>query len=198
MGHRVAKSIHRLMALGRKEVGVNARLHGDAVSALHRMELRWPALREERKRAYAYAVFPSVGQGAAVLGGVWGMGEVFRKERVKGYAALAQLTLGVQLGGQTFSELLLFQDRAALDRFKQAGMGLTVGAAATLVKAGAAVTSRPKGSTKVYVEPSGGLWAGGALGVQRVLSFPAVFGRSAVLRAVLSALTSFMDPKSAT
>jgi lipid-binding SYLF domain-containing protein len=37
---------------------------------------------------------------------------------VVGYAAIVQVTIGVQLGGQTFNELVVFQSRQALDAFK--------------------------------------------------------------------------------
>ncbi|WP_434348290.1 hypothetical protein ACN6A1_12040 [Myxococcus virescens] len=187
---KLASQGHRALKLARKELSVHRRLHGDARAALHRLEARSPELAQARARAYAYAVFPSLGQGSAVLGGTWGMGEVFRQERLVGYAALVQLTLGVQLGGQTASEVVLFEDQEAFQRFKHGGTGLALNAAATLVKAGAARARGPAGSTTVALATDGGMWAGVALGAQRAFVVPAVLTRSSTLRRVLSSIPS--------
>ncbi|WP_223643660.1 hypothetical protein [Corallococcus sp. EGB] len=190
MRETLARQGRRALKLARKELDVHRKLHGDARAALHRMEARSPELARARARAYAYAVFPSLGQGSVLLGGTWGLGEVFRHGQLIGYAAMGQLTLGVQLGGQTSSEVVLFQDREAYQRFKQGGTGLALGAAATLVKAGAAKTRGPAGSTRVSVATDGGLWAGAAIGAQRTFVVPAVLTRSGALRRILTSIPS--------
>ena len=60
------------------------------------------------KKAYGYAVFPSVGKAALVIGGAHGKGAVFERGKMIGYATMSQTTLGVQLGGSTFAEVLIF------------------------------------------------------------------------------------------
>jgi lipid-binding SYLF domain-containing protein len=153
------------------------------------MERRSPELAQARSRAYAYAVFPSLGQSSALLGGTWGLGEVFtQKKQLVGYAALLQLTLGVQLGGQTSSQVILFEDPTALALFKGEKPGLSLGAAATLLKAGAARARGPQGSMATYVSTRGGLWVGAALGAQWFFYLPAVVTRSKPLREVLQSL----------
>ena len=54
---------------------------------------------------------PSVGKAALVVGGAYGRGEVFEEGRMIGHATIAQLTLGVQRGGDAFSELIVSRSR---------------------------------------------------------------------------------------
>jgi lipid-binding SYLF domain-containing protein len=68
--------------------------------------------------SYGYAVFPTVGKGGFFLGGGYGTGVVYEQGKLVGHARLIKLTVGAQIGGQAFSEILFFQDKAALDAFK--------------------------------------------------------------------------------
>src|SRR5688500_4124254 len=85
-----------------KEAEVLEELHGDVQATLARMEARDPGLAALLADAHGYAVFPSIGKATAVIGGAFGKGEVFEGGQLVGYAAVGQLTLGVQVGGQTF------------------------------------------------------------------------------------------------
>ena len=51
-----------------------------------------------------------------------------------------ELTLGVQLGGTTFHELVVFHDDGALERFKQGKFAFAADAGVAIVKAGAQAT----------------------------------------------------------
>jgi len=189
MANRFTTTAKRVLALEKKVLKLQAQIHPDARVVLHQMEQRSPELAQARSRAHAYAVFPSLGQSSAVLGGTWGFGEVFSGgDRLVGYAALLQLTLGVQLGGQTAALVVLFEDEEALELFKKEKPGLALGAAATLLKAGAARSRGPTGSMATYVSTRGGLWAGAALGAQWFFYVPAVVTRSKSLRRGLQSL----------
>jgi hypothetical protein len=134
----LANIASKFLTVAQKEVATIEELHGEVRATLDRMEAKDPGLKNLLRHAHAYAVFPSVGKATAVIGGAFGKGEVIRGGRVVGYAALGQLTLGVQLGGQTFSEVIAFQDAAAFDRFKQGRYAFAANASAVMVKAGAA------------------------------------------------------------
>ncbi|NTX09067.1 MULTISPECIES: hypothetical protein [Myxococcus] len=188
MRETLVKLARRVLALARKELAVHGRLHRDVLATLRKLEARSPEFARARARAHACVVFPSLGQGSVVLGGVWGLGEVFVRGRLVGYSALVQLTLGVQLGGQTSSEVILFEDREAFERLKKGRTGLALGGAVTLVKAGVAWARGPKGSTAVALATRGGLWAGVGLGMQRLFFVPAVLTRGGVLREGLPSL----------
>jgi len=118
MPKTLAGLVSKAFSLAEKEMGVLSELHGEVQSAIARMKETDPGLEEALRRAYAYAVFPSVGSAGAVIGGAFGKGEVFRDDKLVGYAAVARLTIGVQVGGQTFRQLLLFENKQTLDRFR--------------------------------------------------------------------------------
>ena len=117
-----------------KEVSVLKTLHGGVKAALGRMEEKDPGFIQSLGAAHGYAVFPSVGKAAVVAGGAFGKGEVFASGNLIGYAAVAQLTIGVQLGGQTFAEVIAFRSKAALERFKNGRLAPAANASAVLVK----------------------------------------------------------------
>lgn len=67
--------------------------------------------------AYGHAIFPKITKGAFVVGGAGGKGLVFEGNTVIGESTLMQATIGAQIGGQQYSEFILFENKAALDRF---------------------------------------------------------------------------------
>ena len=68
-------------------------------------------------KAYGYAIFPKITKGGLVVGGAGGHGLVFEGNTVIGESTLMQATIGAQIGGQQYSEFILFENKAALDRF---------------------------------------------------------------------------------
>jgi len=164
-----------------KEQKVNKMLHPEAQAVVAHLIAKNQGLREELEKAKGFAIFPSVGKAGAVLGATYGLGEVFEGGRLIGYAALAQITLGVQVGGDTFIELVIFNDDAALERFKRGKVGFAANASAVLVKAGAAASNHPSG-TKVMLSPDGGMLVEAALGGQKFVYRDAALTRGTTLR----------------
>ena len=58
------------------------------------------------------------------------------------YADLSQASFGLQVGGQTYSELIVFENKAALDRLTQGNLELVADASAVILKKGAAANAR--------------------------------------------------------
>jgi hypothetical protein len=142
-------------------------IHDDVQAALSRLDAEDPGLKRQLKKAYGYAVFPSVGKAALVLGGAWGRGEVYERGKVIGYATIAQTTVGVQVGGDTFTEVLIFESKESLDRFKRGRTAFAANASAVLVKAGAGGSADFEKGIKVYVYSEGGMLLEAAIGGQR-------------------------------
>ncbi len=67
--------------------------------------------------AYGYALFPTIGKGGFVIGGAYGEGRVYRGGVQTGVTSMTQLTIGFQLGGQAYSQIVFFRDEVAYDRF---------------------------------------------------------------------------------
>ena len=63
------------------------------------------------KSSYGYAVFPTIGKGGFVVGGAHGKGRVYQKGKYIGDTSMTQLSVGLQLGGQAYSEMIFFEDQ---------------------------------------------------------------------------------------
>jgi lipid-binding SYLF domain-containing protein len=172
------KLFSKAFSLAGKEAEALEELHAESRATVHRMAEEDPALQQMLDRAYAYAVFPSVGKATAGVGGAFGKGEVFRGGNLVGYAGLLQLTLGVQLGGQTFSEIVAFENTDAFDRFKAGRTAFAANASAVLVKAGAAASSNYTSGALVFVSSEGGMMLEAAIGAQKFFFKSAALGRT--------------------
>jgi lipid-binding SYLF domain-containing protein len=172
----IAAPFPKLMAALKKEASLSPVIHQEVVGALHHMQARDPSLSEALKKAYGYAVLPNVGKATAVLGAAFGVGEVFERGRVSGYAAVVQLTIGLQLGGQTYHELIIFDSKQAYDTFKSGKVSFAANASAVIISAGAAA-SKGKPGMRVFVAPEGGLMLEAAIGGQKLIYKPAFLGR---------------------
>lgn len=87
-------------------------------------------------RAYGYALFPTIGKGGIGVGGARGKGRVYRQGEYVGNSTMTQLTLGFQLGGQAFSQIIFFEDEAALKQFISGNFEFAAQATAVAITAG--------------------------------------------------------------
>lgn len=118
------------------------------------------------KSAYGYAVFPTVGKAGIGIGGAYGKGLVFQKGKQIGSSKLAQVTIGFQLGGQAYSEIIFFQDKAAMERFKEEKLELSAQLSAVAVTAGAAANADYEKGVAVFTMAKGGLMYEASVGGQ--------------------------------
>lgn len=132
----------------------------DARVAVQRLEALDPTLSGRLQGSYAYAIFPDVGQAAVGIGGASGKGVVFENNKPIGRVTLDQASIGIQLGGDTFAELVLFQDQHALNALENNSIEFGGDANATILKAGAAGATNFVHGVQVYILPKGGLMAG--------------------------------------
>ena len=144
-----------------------AGLHDEAQAALKRMESIDPGLKTFLDKAHAYAVFPSVCKGGIIVGGAYGRGVVYEQVGMIGYSDLTQATIGAQLGGQTFAEIIAFETKEALDRFKLGNFAFSANASAVALKAGASATARYENGVAVFTHPNGGLMFEASVGGQK-------------------------------
>ncbi len=128
----------------------------DVNAALKHMEAKDDSLRDFLNRAYGYAIFPEIGKGALVVGGAYGRGEVYRGNQLIGYAEIKAGSVGLQAGGETFSELLVFGDEKTFNDFTNGKFSFSANAAAVLVKAGAGAKAQFDNGVAVFIHPRGG------------------------------------------
>ncbi len=97
--------------------------------------------------AYGYAVFPTIGKGGAVLGGAYGKGRVYAQGAHVGDVKMTQVTLGFQLGGQAYSQIIFFQDERAYKEFTGGNFEFGAQATAVAITAGASAATTTTGSS---------------------------------------------------
>ncbi len=128
-----------------------------ASATLDTMVARDPGLKELLDGSVGYAVFPEIGKGGAVVGGAYGKGVVFERGEPAGHLVLSQASIGAQLGGQTFAELIIFRDDKALSRLKTDNFDIGTNVSAVALTSGAARAAQFEGGVAVFVMPRGGL-----------------------------------------
>ncbi|UTA47181.1 lipid-binding SYLF domain-containing protein [Simiduia sp. 21SJ11W-1] len=95
--------------------------------------------------AYAYAVFPSIVKGGLGVGAAHGNGRVYRGEQVVGSTSMTQLSVGLQMGGQAYSQIIFLQDKRAFDDFTSGNFEFGAGASAIAITAAAQASASTTG-----------------------------------------------------
>jgi lipid-binding SYLF domain-containing protein len=110
--------------------------------------------REFFNTSYGYVIFPTVGEGAFVIGGAHGTGRAFVQGKHVGDASVTQVSVGFQAGGQAYSMIIFFEDKRAFDEFAKGNFefGADVEAVAITAAAGASA-----GTTGASAGASGGM-----------------------------------------
>ena len=105
-----------------------------------------PAVNKFFNNCYGYAVFPTVGKAGFVVGGSFGKGQVYRQGELTGKAKLVEGSIGFQLGGKAFSEIIFFQDKRAYDEFISGQFEFDAQAQVTVITAGAQAQAGTSGA----------------------------------------------------
>lgn len=132
-------------------------LRQSADATLNEMFTRNPDLQTLTRQAPAYAVFPSIGKGGVLVGGAYGKGILYEGGVPTGYVSLEQASLGAQLGGQTFSELLLLRNPVDIDEVKSGHYSVGANAGVVVLSSEAAAHAAADSQATVFVLPRGGL-----------------------------------------
>ena len=95
--------------------------------------------------AYGYALFPTIGKAGFVVGGAYGEGRVYEQGKYIGDTSMTQATVGFQLGGAGFSQVIFFEDQRALNEFTRGNFEFSADASAVALTAAAGASARPSG-----------------------------------------------------
>lgn len=104
-------------------------------------------MQEFFQQSVGYAVFPTVGKGGIGIGGAFGKGQVFKRGQKIGDTELVQLSIGFQLGGQAYSEMIFFKDDRALEEFISGSFEFGAEASAVALTAGASAQAGTSGAS---------------------------------------------------
>ncbi|MBN2427451.1 MAG: lipid-binding SYLF domain-containing protein [Deltaproteobacteria bacterium] len=140
-------------------VNVASAAENGSVSSTIQTFKSFPAVAKFFNSAYGYAVFPTIGKAGFVIGGSYGVGEVYRGGQATGRAKVFAGSVGFQLGGKAFSEIIFFQDKRAYDEFTSGNFEFDATAQAIAITAGVEAKASTAGA-------SAGASAGPRSGVQ--------------------------------
>jgi lipid-binding SYLF domain-containing protein len=104
--------------------------------------------------SYGYAVFPTIGKGGLIVGGAHGNGRVYVHGKSVGDTSMTQVTVGFQAGGQAYSMIVFFENKAAFDEFTKGDFEFDTEAQAVAITAAAGASAGTSGAS---AEASGGM-----------------------------------------
>jgi len=122
--------------------------------------------------SFGYVIFPKNGKGGLIIGGSGGNGVVYEKEKSIGMAKMAQVTVGAQVGGASYSEIIFFENKEALDRFKENKVELSSQITAVALKSGASKNAKYSDGVTVFTQNLTGLMAEATVGGQKFTYSP--------------------------
>jgi lipid-binding SYLF domain-containing protein len=99
------------------------------------------------KNSYAYAVFPTIGKAGFGVGGARGDGRVYEKGKHVGDTTMTSLSFGLQAGGQSYSQIIFFEDQRALDEFRSGDFEFGANVNAVVITASASGTAGTTGAS---------------------------------------------------
>ena len=117
--------------------------------------------------AYGYAVLPSVGKGAIGIGAAAGDGQVFEQGKLIGTCKMTQVTIGAQLGGQEYSEVIFFETKGALNGLKVNEWAMSAGVNAVAAAESASADAKYKNGVLVFTIAKSGLMFEASVGGQK-------------------------------
>ncbi len=142
-------------------------IRAEADAALAQAQRNDPTLTPILRDARGYAVFPTVGKGAAGIGGAYGKGALYEGGQIVGYCDLSQASIGFQLGGQAYTEIIAFSTEDALRDFKGGNFAFDAQATAVAVKSGAGANAKYTKGVAVFTMDERGLMYEASIGGQK-------------------------------
>ncbi len=151
----------------RTEEAEKSERHAEAAEAITAFRENDPTLATYFDEAYGYAVFPSVTKGGAGIGGARGKGLLFQGGRAAMKAYVSEFSIGAQLGGKKYSEIVFFRDKLAYDSFVDGEFEFSAQAAAVISKSGAGAATNWDEGVAVFLLDKGGAMAEASIAGQR-------------------------------
>lgn len=126
-----------------------------------------PSLKEYFQKAYGFVVFPVITKAGLGIGGAGGKGLTFQTQSVIGLAKIAQATFGLQAGGQQYAEVIFFEDKSSLDKFKSGKLKFSGQVSAVALKKGVSHDVDYQDGVAIFTKVKGGIMAEASVGGQK-------------------------------
>ena len=117
--------------------------------------------------SHGYAVLYSVGKGGIGVGGASGKGTVYEAGTPVADVRMTQVTVGLQLGGQKYAEVIFFEDEEAYDRFMGDNFEFSAQTSAIALKSGVSANAEYRDGVLVFTMAIGGLMYEASVGGQK-------------------------------
>jgi lipid-binding SYLF domain-containing protein len=117
--------------------------------------------------AAGYAIFPNVAKGGLVVGGAGGTGFLFVNGKAVGKTTLSQVTVGAQVGGQAYYEVIYFETAESLAAFKKGEWTMAAQVSAVALKSGVSANAKYKEGVAVFTLTKAGAMAEASIGGQK-------------------------------
>jgi lipid-binding SYLF domain-containing protein len=135
-----------------------------AIAAIKKAD---PGMKKFFSTSAGYAVFPNVAKGGLVIGGAGGAGYLYEGGKPVGKTGLSQVTVGAQIGGEAYVEVVFFETKEALAAFKKGEWAMAAQVSAVMVKSGASADAKYKDGVAVFTLMKGGAMAEASVGGQK-------------------------------
>ena len=126
-----------------------------------------PSMAALFESSYGYLIFPKIGKGGFIVGGSGGDGILYEKGKAIGLVKTGQVTVGAQIGGQAYREVIFFENQYALERMKQSKTEFSGQISAVAVKSGVSKNAKYTDGVSVFTQDLGGLMAEATVGGQK-------------------------------
>lgn len=175
----MARTVARLMLVGvalvagcataPKTRSKQAKLERDAAEAVEAMINKDPSVKPLLEQSAGYIVFPEVKEGGFIVGGAGAQGVVFERGKPTGFARLNRASIGAQIGGQKYAELIAARDQITLDKIKSGDFDFGAEVSAVILRAGlASGTTFGQHGVAVVMDPIGGAMVNASVSGQRI------------------------------
>ncbi|MFO1395212.1 MAG: YSC84-related protein [Steroidobacteraceae bacterium] len=141
------KSIYRALILAAATLVASVPAHADKYTDTAQLFRNAGQSSEFFKKSYGYAVFPTIGKGGVGVGGAYGEGRVFVGGKYVGDTSMAQLSVGWQLGGEGYSQIIFFEDKRAFEEFTSGNFEFGANVNAVAITAAASGTASTAGAS---------------------------------------------------
>lgn len=126
-----------------------------------------PDMKKFFDEAKGYAVFPGVAKGGFGVGAARGKGQLYENHKPTGETKLTQASIGLQLGGQVYAEIIFFENDSTLSSFKESKMEFSAQVSAVAATAGASKNAKYEHGVAVFTLAKGGLMYEASVGGQK-------------------------------
>lgn len=131
-----------------------------------------PGLKTFFDKSAGCVIFPNVGKGGFIIGGASGNGVLYEYGKKQGMASVKELNIGLQAGGQALTEVIFFETKADVEKFKEGNFAFDAGVSAVALKSGQTYDAKYKDGVAVFTHTKGGLMAEASVGGQKFTFTP--------------------------